>query len=157
MMEETTRFSLLAVMLQRTWLNQCTKNIPQHLFGAIHLVRTYLMSDFSTPSPCMHLHTFWMNPLSPLPPPFLQLCTLSIDGLFLNQKNKSDIRLPYSLQYKHSEKKFFTKKYAILQDEINIQGSSINQKLKEKHFILQVCIYLPSVFQSHTRPKIFSH
>ena len=146
MMEETTRFSLLAVMLQRTWLNQCTKNIPQHLFGAIHLVRTYLMSDFSTPSPSTHL-----------PPPFLQLCSLSIDGLFLNQKNKSDIRLPYSLQYKHSEKKFFTKKYAILQDEINIQGSSINQKLKEKHFILQVCIYLPSVFQSHTRPKIFSH
>ena len=27
------------------------KNIPQHLFGAIHLVRTYLRTDFSTPSP----------------------------------------------------------------------------------------------------------
>ena len=27
------------------------KNIPQHLFGAIHLVRTYLRTNFSTPSP----------------------------------------------------------------------------------------------------------
>ena len=27
------------------------KNIPQHLFGAIHLVRTYLMTDFSIPLP----------------------------------------------------------------------------------------------------------
>ena len=25
------------------------KNIPQHLFGAIHLVRTYLRTNFSTP------------------------------------------------------------------------------------------------------------
>ena len=25
----------------------CTKNIPQHLFGAINLVRTHLMNDFS--------------------------------------------------------------------------------------------------------------
>ena len=29
-----------------------TKNIPQYL------VRTYLMTDFSTPSPCTHLYTF---------------------------------------------------------------------------------------------------
>ena len=27
------------------------KNIPQHLFGVIHLIRTYLMTGFSTPSP----------------------------------------------------------------------------------------------------------
>ena len=27
------------------------KNTPQHLFGAIHLVRTYLRTDFSTPLP----------------------------------------------------------------------------------------------------------
>ena len=27
------------------------------------LVRTYLMTDFSTPSPCTHLYTFWMTPL----------------------------------------------------------------------------------------------
>ena len=34
------------------------KNIPQHLFGSIHLVRTYLRTDFSTPlslvSICTH-------------------------------------------------------------------------------------------------------
>ena len=39
---------------------QCTKNIPQHLFGAIHLVRTYLRTDFLNPplsliSICTHL------------------------------------------------------------------------------------------------------
>ena len=35
------------------------KNIPQHLFGVIHLVRTYLRTNFSTPLPlvsiCTHL------------------------------------------------------------------------------------------------------
>ena len=31
--------------------NQCTKNIPQHLFGVIHLIRTYLMIDFAIPFP----------------------------------------------------------------------------------------------------------
>ena len=36
-------------MLWYTWPNQCTKNVSQHLFGAIHLVRTYLMTNFSTP------------------------------------------------------------------------------------------------------------
>ena len=34
------------------------KNIPQHLFVAIHLVRTYLMTNFSTSSPSTHLYTF---------------------------------------------------------------------------------------------------
>ena len=38
---------------------QCRKNIPQHLLGAIHLVRTYRRTDFSTPlslaSMCTHL------------------------------------------------------------------------------------------------------
>ena len=40
------------------------KNIPQHLFVAIHLVRTYLMTNFQPPppSPSMHLYTFWMTP-----------------------------------------------------------------------------------------------
>ena len=28
--------------------NHCTKNIPQSLFGVIHLVRTYLMTYFSS-------------------------------------------------------------------------------------------------------------
>ena len=50
-------------MLQCTWPNQCTKNIQQHLFVAIYLVRMYLMTDFSTPSPCTHLYKFWVTPL----------------------------------------------------------------------------------------------
>ena len=55
-----------------------------------------------------------LAPPPPSPPPFLQLRTCSMDGLFLNQKTNQNIRLSYSLQYKHSKKKFFTKKYAIL-------------------------------------------
>ena len=51
-------FSLLAVMLQCTWWNQCIKNIPQHLLGAIHLLRTYLMTNFSTPLPLVHICTY---------------------------------------------------------------------------------------------------
>ena len=39
--------------------DQYTKNIPQHLIGAIHLVRTYLKTDILTPLPlvsiCTHL------------------------------------------------------------------------------------------------------
>ena len=63
MMEENSDVVLLAVVLWCTWPNQYTKNIPQHLFGANHLVCTYLMTDFSTSSPCTHLYTFWMTPL----------------------------------------------------------------------------------------------
>ena len=33
------------------------KNIPQHLFGAIHLVRTYLRTDFSTHLPLVSIYT----------------------------------------------------------------------------------------------------
>ena len=36
-----------------TWSNQCTKNIPQHLFGPIHLGRTYIMT---TPLPLVRIH-----------------------------------------------------------------------------------------------------
>ena len=85
--------------------NQCTKNIPQQLFGAIHLVRTYLMIDFLTPlSQYTPVHIFHD------PPPFLQLRTYLMDGLFLNQKTNKKIRISYSLKYKHSKKNFFTKK-----------------------------------------------
>ena len=31
--------------------DQCTKNISDYLFGAIHLIRTYLMTEFWTPLP----------------------------------------------------------------------------------------------------------
>ena len=38
------------------------------------------------------------------PPPFLQLRTYLMDGLFLNQKTNNNIRISYSLKYKHSKK-----------------------------------------------------
>ena len=38
--------------------DQCTKTIPQHLLGVIHLVGTYLTTDFSTSSLCKHMCTF---------------------------------------------------------------------------------------------------
>ena len=37
---------------------QCTKSIPQHLFRAIHLVRTYLRTDFSTPLTPVNLNMY---------------------------------------------------------------------------------------------------
>ena len=37
------------------------------------------------------------------PPPFLQLRTYLMDGLFLSQKTNSNIRISYSLKYKNSE------------------------------------------------------
>ena len=43
--EKNPTFFLLVMMLLCTWPNQCTKNILQHLFGAIHLVRTYLQGS----------------------------------------------------------------------------------------------------------------
>ena len=41
------------------------KNIPQHLLGAIHFVRTYFMTGFSTPfpPPCTHRYAFRVIPL----------------------------------------------------------------------------------------------
>ena len=44
------------------------------------------------------------------PSPFSYLHTYLIYGLFLNQKTSKNIRISYSLKYKHSKKKFFTKK-----------------------------------------------
>ena len=37
-----------------------------------------------------------------------QLCTYLIDVPFLNQKTYKDIRMSYSLKYKHSKKKKFS-------------------------------------------------
>ena len=51
-----------------------------------------------------------------------------MDGVFLNQKTNKNIRISYSLKYKDSEKKFFTKKPMVVFDEINLPGRSINQK-----------------------------
>ena len=51
-----------------------------------------------------------------------------MDGLFLNQKTNKNIRISYSLKYKHSKRKSFTKKLKIVYYEINIPGGSVNEK-----------------------------
>ena len=100
-MTKENNIFLAGGVLYSTWPKQCIKNIPQHLFGAIHLVRTYLMTDFSTPSPCTYLYTFSMTP-SPLP------CCYGWP--ILNQKTNKNIQIPHSLKYNHSKKKLFAKK-----------------------------------------------
>ena len=51
-----------------------------------------------------------------------------MDGLPLNRKTNKNIGISNSLKYKHSKKKSLRKKYMIVQDEINLQEISINQK-----------------------------
>ena len=52
-----------------------------------------------------------------------------MDGLFLNQKANKNIGIPYSLKYKHSKKIIYEKiNEMIVQYEINMPGSSINEK-----------------------------
>ena len=48
MMEENNDIFLADGDALVTWPVQYTKNIPQHLFEAIHLVRRYLRIGFST-------------------------------------------------------------------------------------------------------------
>ena len=52
------------------------------------------------------------------PPPFLQLRTYLMDGLFLNQKTNNNIRISYSLKYKHSKKEY------ILYEKIKSKANS---------------------------------
>ena len=59
------------------------------------------MTDFSTPLPVYApVHIF------DDPPPFPQLHTHLLDGLFLNQKTNNNIRISHSLKYKHSKKEY---------------------------------------------------
>ena len=44
------------------------------------------------------------------PPSFPQLRKYLMDDLTLNQKTNKNIRITYSLKYKHSKKKIFTEK-----------------------------------------------
>ena len=105
-MKKLATYFLLAVMLYCTWPNQCTKSIPQHLFGAIYLVRTYLMTDFLTPLPLYApVH------ISDDPPPSPQLCTYLMKGLFLNHKTNNKIWISYLLKYKHWKKEKVFKSY----------------------------------------------
>ena len=57
-------------------------------------------------SPCTQLYTFLMNS-----PPFPQLRTYLMDGLFLNQKTNNNIPISYSLKYKHLKKNKFFKSH----------------------------------------------
>ena len=66
-------------------------------------VSAYVHMKHDTPPP---LHAS-VNILDE-PPPFPQLRTYLMDGLFFNQKTNKNIRISYSLKYKHS-KKIFTK------------------------------------------------
>ena len=128
MMEKTT-FFLLAVMLQCTWPKQCTKNSPKHSFGVIHLVRTYLMANFSTLLPLYALaHIFDGLP---------QLRTYLMDDLFLNQKTNNNIRISYSLKYKHSNKEnTFFKSYTCSKTLhlISVTLSHINSIIIVQHY-----------------------
>ena len=56
-------------MLLCTWRDQYATSILQQLSRGIHLLRTYLMTDFSPPSPsppppppCTHMYTFRVTP-----------------------------------------------------------------------------------------------
>ena len=52
-----------------------------------------------------------------------------MDGLFLNQKTNKNIPISYSLKYKNSKKNSLRKKKKMtVHYEINIPGSSINEK-----------------------------
>ena len=73
------------------------KKHSQNCFGAIYLVRTYLMTNFSFPSSCAHLYTFLMTP-----PPFPQLCTYLMDGLFSTKKQITTFE--YRIHWKTFEK-----------------------------------------------------
>ena len=72
-----------------------------------------------------------------LPPPFLQLRTYLMDDLFLNQKTNKNIRILFHWNINIRKK--------ILYEQINIQGSSINENIKKKNiwYCRSVSIYFP--------------
>ena len=80
------------------YLAKPIKNIPQNYFEAIHLVRTYLMTGFSTPLPLYALVHIFETPSIPL------VRTYLMDRLFLNQKTNKNIRISHSPKYKYSKK-----------------------------------------------------
>ena len=87
-----------------------------------HSVSAYVHVRCDTPLP-LYTSVHILND----PPPFPQLLTYLMDGVFLNQKTNKNILTLYSLKYKHLQKKLFTKKQMVVLHEINISGSSINQ------------------------------
>ena len=91
-------------MLECTWPNQCTKNILQNLFEFIHLVRTYVTTDFSTP-----LSMYAAASILDVPPPFPKLRAYLIDGLFLKRKISNNIRISCSVKKKFEKTNKFLK------------------------------------------------
>ena len=64
----------------------------------------YLLRVMTAPPPvssCTHFGFFFQ---------YHQLHTYLVDGPFLNRKSYKDIRMSYSLKYKHSKNKFIYKK-----------------------------------------------
>ena len=66
-----------------------------------HPFSTYVSYDqfFNPPPPVRTCTDFGVHPTFP------QLRTYLMDGLFLNEKTNNNIRISYSLKYKHSKKK----------------------------------------------------
>ena len=58
MMEENNSFFLAGVDALVNLAGPIQKNSPQHLFGAIHLVRSYLRANFLSPSPFKQTYAF---------------------------------------------------------------------------------------------------
>ena len=72
-----------------------------------HPFSPYVSYDrfFNSPPPVRTCTYFGSPPLVP------QLRMYLMDGLFLNQKKNSNIRISYSLKYKHSKKYIFFKSH----------------------------------------------
>ena len=87
-----------------------------------------------------------------------------MDGLFLNQKTNINIRILYSLKYKHLKKIYSLRKNKINKPIVQCQLGFVRglilqrktpaQQPEQFHIILQVCICVPSIFQSNILPKI---
>ena len=80
-----------------------------------------------------------------------------MDDLFLNQKTNSNIRISYSPKYKHSKIKSKNQQYDVsyaLYGKLILQRKTPAQQPEQFHIILQVCICVPSIFQSNILPKI---
>ena len=90
---------------------------------AIHLVRTYLMTYSSTPSPCTHLYTFgWPLPIPPV--------AYLLNGWpILNTKTNKNIQISYSLKYKLPKKNFLQKNKWQRRMKITFRGAVLIKTL----------------------------
>ena len=95
-------------------------------FVCVHPFSTYVSYDqfFNSLPLYASLHILDDSPQ----PQFLHLRTYLMDGLFLNQKTNKNIRISYSLKYKHPNKILFTKNKWQCRINKKFQGNSINQK-----------------------------